>query len=409
MRILGLETSEYVSSIALYGEGGLLGEHSFPSRMNLCETLTARVQQLLSVARACEAALDGLAVSLGPGSFTGLRVGVATAKALAHVCRLPLVGVPTQQVIAAGSEVPEGSTLCVVQKARRGHLYAGLWERTADGAEALAPLEVVATESLPTWLAGRTATIVGPAADELAPLLAEFPDDLTLQTLLPQAAIVARLGGGLLPGADPAAATALQPLYVLASQAERQKNIDVTTAAPRPKLHLRRAVLADLRDVMRIENASFSSPWSEVSIREELHGRPGSVFLVLQCDGETVGYVGAWTFAGETHICTIAVAPEQRRRGLAELLMLALLRYSVSMNLEYAILEYRVSNKPAAELYSKLGFQYVHTRKRYYQDNGEDAIVAALSDLGTPERQRRLQDLYDLWVERHPCEVSFEI
>ena len=442
MRLLALETSEYVSSVALWEDGALVGEQSFPSRMNLCETLTARIHELLG-ARPCEAGLSGLAVSQGPGSFTGLRVGVATAKALTHVCHLPLVGVSTQQVIAAGAEVEPGTVVCVLQKARQGHVYAGLWERTEARATVVAPLEVVANAELAGWLQGRSELIIGPGAEAALEVLSELGEAVRVQASLPQAALVAKLGAQRLAEADPAAAYNLQPYYVLASQAERQKNIDLSAGGPtagrmaggttavhaappgetattgpddirplqgeaaqkKPSITVRRAGLGDLREIMRIENASFSSPWSEISIRDELTKQSGNLFIAAEVEGEIVGYIGIWIFAGEVHICTVAVSPERRKCGLGELLMLCVLRHAISTDIEYALLEYRVSNHPAGALYSKLGFEYIHTRKRYYQDNGEDAIVAALADLGTAARRRQLEELYEVWLQRHECEV----
>lgn len=430
MRLLALETSEYVSGVALLCDGQVVAERSFASRMNLCETLTAHIQELLGGAEMTveavsrprssgsgepshtrlEGLVDALAVSQGPGSFTGLRVGVAAAKALAHACGLPLVGVPTQQVLAAAAEADLNETVCVVQKARQGHVYAGLWRRTADGAAEVAPLEVVAVTDLPAWLAGRATLLLGPGADAALDVLDDLPADTRLQATMPQAAQVGRLAAQRLQQADPQAAFNLQPLYVLASQAERQKGLDLCApTVAGPSVLVRRATVADLRDIMRIEVASFSSPWSELSIREELAGRPGSLFLSLELDGDIVGYAGAWLFAGEVHICTIAVEPEYRRRGLAELLMLCVLRYALTVDTAQALLEYRVSNHSAAALYSKLGFEFLHIRKRYYQDNGEDAVVVALADLATPTRQRLLQDRYDAWLQRYPYEVRLEI
>ncbi|MEN6305282.1 MAG: tRNA (adenosine(37)-N6)-threonylcarbamoyltransferase complex dimerization subunit type 1 TsaB [Armatimonadia bacterium] len=409
MQVLGLETSEYVSSIALLRDGEVAGEQSFPSRMNLCETLTARIQELLGVERACEAELDALAVSQGPGSFTGLRVGVATAKALAHVCRLPLVGVPTQEVLAAGAPFEVGERLCVLQKARQGHVYAGLWEKTRQGAHEVRPLQVLPLTELPSYLDGEPLPLIGPGADEAADLLDQLAAGTVLRATFPEARFVAKLAAArLAAGAEDYLdnALSLQPLYHLASQAERQKNIDVSS--PATEVKIRRGTLDDLPEVVRIENASFSSPWSEISLREELSGRPGTILLIIEWKGRVAGYAGAWVFAGEAHVCTIAVDPELRGHGLGELLLLSLLHQALEMRVEYAVLEYRVSNTPAAKLYEKLGFTYVHLRKRYYQDNDEDAIVAALADLGTPERQRYLRELLESWPTRRNSKVSYE-
>lgn len=406
MRVLGLETSEYVSGVALFADGELVAEQTFASRMNLCETLTVRLQALLGTDLACDAGLTAIAVSQGPGSFTGLRVGMATAKALAHACEAPLVGVPTQEVLAAGAEALAGERLYVLQKARQGHVYAGLWEKTETGAKALKPVQVVPVEELPEY-AGERCVVIGPSAEVAAEMLERLPEGTTVQMTMPQAQVVARLGAGRVETAHPQAAYNLQPLYMLASQAERMKNLDLS--APRRQVRLRTAELGDLSDVVRLENISFSSPWPEVSIREELARREGGAFLAVELDGKLAGYAGAWIFAGEAHICTIAVDPEQRRQGLAELLMLGLLRRAQDFRVEYALLEYRVTNCPAAELYRKLGFTYVHTRKRYYADNNEDAVVVALPDLGTNERKQYLDGLLASWQERHGHELQLEI
>ena len=322
MRLLALETSEYVSSIALWEDGAVAAE-TFPSRMDLCEKLTGRIQGLLGTRTAREAGLDALAVSQGPGSFTGLRVGVATAKALAHVLCLPLVGVPTQEAIAAAAEVGEGEHVLVLQQARRDHVYAGVWVRTASGATEVTAPHVVPVAELPGLLDG-VSLITGPATEALGDLLSQLPETVAVRQAHAQAATVAQLAAGRVDDADPQAAFTLQPLYLLASQAERQKGLDLSApvATDRKRLHLRRGTVQDLRDVVRIENASFSSPWSEVSLREELAEKPGSLFMVAELDGEMAGYIGTWLFAGEAHICTVAVAPEYRRCGVGEIMML---------------------------------------------------------------------------------------
>ncbi len=444
MRVLALETSEYVSSIALWDDGVIAGE-SFPSRMDLCEKLTARIAALPGVKSAQGWALDAIAVSRGPGSFTGLRVGMATAKALAHVLGLPLVGVPTQEAIAAAAEVGEGERLLVLQHARRGHVYAGLWARSAGGAVELSAPRVVPVEELPDLLDG-IRHIIGPATDALGDMIASLSSGLTVCQTHPRAAAVAHLAAARAGEADPRAAFTLQPLYLLASQAERMRNMDLSRglspegadpvagvcadgvsplqsgcAAPagtdpaigtgpsRRRLRIRRAHLDDLPDVVRIENASFSSPWSEQSLREELSGRLGSHFFVAEVEGRLAGYIGTWMFAGEAHICTIAVDPQYRRGGLGEILMLTMLQQAREYGNPYAILEYRVSNYGAAALYAKLGFEYLHRRRGYYQDTNEDAIIVAIPDLEAPSQIERLQEAYDRWLERHDYELCLEV
>ena len=100
MIVLGLETSGDTASLALCQGGRLLAGRAFPSRMNLCRDLAGEIKAVLDFLPDGEA-LGGIAVSLGPGSFTSLRIGVVTAKAMAHQMEIPLVGVPTPVALAA--------------------------------------------------------------------------------------------------------------------------------------------------------------------------------------------------------------------------------------------------------------------------------------------------------------------
>ncbi len=176
---------------------------------------------------------------------------------------------------------------------------------------------------------------------------------------------------------------------------------------PEPcRIVVRPATMDDLDDIMVIENASYSAPWSRESIEAELRPKQGiKPYFCVEMDGHFAGYIGAHYFAEEAHIVTVAVAPRFRGKGLGELLVLALLHKVFALGANFAILEYRVSNTPAENLYRKIGFAPISIRKRYYYDNNEDAVVAVLDDLGTPERQARLHRLYEQWKERYSYDV----
>lgn len=163
---------------------------------------------------------------------------------------------------------------------------------------------------------------------------------------------------------------------------------------------LRRAVPDDLTTIVALERASFSSPWSAFSLRYELT-RPDALYLIA-CDGpQILGYGGMWLVPGEAHVGTLAVFPGARRRGVGEAIMLGLLQAATTRGAKMVVLEYRISNAPAAALYEKLGFTRNRIRRRYYEDNGEDAVEAILSDLDSPRCQEHLAALTAAWKERH--------
>lgn len=126
--------------------------------------------------------------------------------------------------------------------------------------------------------------------------------------------------------------------------------------------------------VAALEQRCFSDPWPEESVRSELTN-PLSLWLVA-LDGETVaGYIGSQTVLGEADIMNVAVAPEYRRRGVAEALLNDLQTRLTGQQVHSLTLEVRPSNEPAAALYRKLGYVQVGRRPGYYQHPKEDALI----------------------------------
>ena len=132
--------------------------------------------------------------------------------------------------------------------------------------------------------------------------------------------------------------------------------------------------------IAALEAASFSAPWDEGSIRAELDN-PLSLWLVAEgeagaCEERPVlGYVGSQSCFEDADILNVCVAPEARRRGVAEALMLELERRLLPKGVEKITLEVRASNEPAIRLYEKLGYSQVGTRKGYYEKPREDALI----------------------------------
>lgn len=126
--------------------------------------------------------------------------------------------------------------------------------------------------------------------------------------------------------------------------------------------------------IAELEKRCFSDPWSVNSITSELNN-PLSLWLVAM-DGETVaGYVGSQSVLGWADMMNIAVAPEYRRQGVGEKLILELIRQLQAEKVTCLTLEVRASNEPAIGLYEKLGFVQVGLRPNYYHNPKEDALI----------------------------------
>jgi len=135
MLLLALDTSTRQASVALCTENTLTGEYTWQVGNNHSVELLERIQRLVTECGQSMQSIEAIAVATGPGSFNGLRVAVATAKALAFALRLPLVGVTTLDTIAAQQQQWRGP-ICAVLEAGRGELYAACYafdEKTEEG------------------------------------------------------------------------------------------------------------------------------------------------------------------------------------------------------------------------------------------------------------------------------------
>ena len=171
---------------------------------------------------------------------------------------------------------------------------------------------------------------------------------------------------------------------------------------------IRRGRVSDLPAVMEIERASFPTPWSESAMRRELACQDNSYVLVAETGKRAAGYVVTWVGAEEAHVLNVAVAPDRRGQGLGELLMLSAIEEAMSRGCRRVVLEYRVSNLAAANLYRKLGFVAAGVRPRYYADTGEDAVFAVLHDLQSPGMSRFLADCREAWRKKHDWTVVYD-
>ncbi len=134
----------------------------------------------------------------------------------------------------------------------------------------------------------------------------------------------------------------------------------------------------DLDAVHAIEEDAFAVPWSRESFEKEVTENLCARYLVLKEDAVPVAYAGTWLVMDEAHITNIAVRKDKRGLGYGEMVTRGLIQLCADTGMTWMTLEVRRSNTAAQNLYKKLGFIEVGFRKRYYADNGEDALVMCL-------------------------------
>jgi len=138
-------------------------------------------------------------------------------------------------------------------------------------------------------------------------------------------------------------------------------------------LEIRRLTYADLPELISIERRAFPTPWSLAMFVLEL-SKPASVCLAALRGGRMVGFLICSRYDTVWHVMNVAVDPDRRRQGIATQLLDDLLRRIDGKGARFT-LEVRESNAGAIELYEGFGFRAAGRRKRYYQDNGEDAVI----------------------------------
>ncbi len=137
-----------------------------------------------------------------------------------------------------------------------------------------------------------------------------------------------------------------------------------------------RMVSSDIETVLEIESEAYGKHhWSKSSFYDEMNNNLAKYYSAKTINGDLIGYAGTWHIIDEAHITTIAVKKSHLRQHIGEALIVKILEDCYSAGIKYLTLEVRVSNEPAIALYTKYGFNSLGTRKGYYQDNNEDALI----------------------------------
>ncbi len=225
MIVLGLDTATRFASVGLVGDGSVLAEESRHVQTGHADTVVPLVHQIVSRSGLGLAELDGIGVSLGPGSFSGLRVGLNTAKGLCYALGLALVGVSTLEALATAVDDWQGR-ICVLLNARRKEVYAAVFARDQQRRlRRLTPDMVLVPDELWSHISP-PCLFIGDGAEACHRLIHDRYDDaaqfLSWASYRPSGAAVARLALARMEAGESDNVGQLVPRYVCLSEAERK-------------------------------------------------------------------------------------------------------------------------------------------------------------------------------------------
>ena len=387
MKVLAIESSGLTASVAVVEETRTVAEYTVDYKKTHSQTLLPMIDEVVRMTDLDLAEIDAIAVSGGPGSFTGLRIGSATAKGLGLALDKPLIHVPTVDGLAY-QVYGCGDIICPIMDARRTQVYTGIYTFSARAGQKEGIREVdpvfqvlrmqmaIAVEDLIRRLNNynRPVVFLGdgvPVYREMLSAGLKVPYSFAPSYMNRQrAAVVGALGIRYYKAGKYETAMEHQPEYLRQSQAERERAQREKTA----KLVIRELKAEDAAAAAEIEYQSFPDPWSQNGILDTV-SNPSTVCLLAEKAGKAVGYLFAYRAGDEAEIARIAVAGEQKRQGVGKSLMRTLEEIGKKKQIRRLLLDVRESNREARAFYEKMAFQEDGIRRGFYQDPPEDAVL----------------------------------
>ena len=377
MKILALDSSGLVASAALVEDDNLLAEYTIQYKKTHSQTLLPMLEEIKGMVELDLSTVDAIAVAAGPGSFTGLRIGSATAKGLAFAMEKPIVPVPTLDGLA-WQMYGTDAVVCPIMDARRSQVYTGIYE-FEDGKNGYDMIVIkgqcaCAFDEIAEELnrIGRKVVFVGDGIPVFKERMAEVmrvpyspaPAHRNRQS----AACIAVLGSVYYAQGKFVSGEEHVPEYLRLSQAERERAQEVQ------KVTYRRMTPEDVPAISRLEQETFSMPWSPDSFLEMI-AKEDARYYVAERDGRLLGGCGVLMIAGEGNITNVVVTPEARNQGVGTGMLKHLMEEGSREGLTAFTLEVRVSNAAAIHVYEKLGFVSEGVRPGFYEKPTEDAMI----------------------------------
>ncbi len=383
MLILAIDTSTLAGSVAIFRDGEVVKTTGEESGETYSSRMFRHLRMMLEELQLSLDRFDAYAVVSGPGSFTGLRVGLAAVKGWAEIYQRPIVAASALEVVAAMIESANEFVVPVID-ARRGQIYFGVYASGGECMRKVAEEQVSTPTEFIRWLEvegyqryqGKGLVFASPMAGPLRTFLenSSFASCRVAATGPFLAGTLARLAAVRLARGETITALELDANYVRRSNAELLF----------PKLRERQLITRafeqrDVPAVFDLERATVEAAHWPRSEYERLAGSSPLALVTEEANGAIVGFLFARRAADEVEILNLTVCDRVRRKGVASALLDRLFEKLTAAPPARIYLEVRRSNKAAIAFYERHGFGRVGERRNYYSHPTEDALVLSLS------------------------------
>lgn len=357
MLVLALDTASDRLLAGIANDKKILGDLTGPPDRSHSERVIATLDSLLKKADIAPSELDALAVAVGPGSFTGLRVGIATVLGLAQAWHKPVFSAGNMRLARlffSGRNLDP----VVVTHCRGEEFYLS---QSGEGVEIISSQAAIA--NFGDRLFG------GYGAERLA----AFAENNSQRISVADPATWSGGDFALMVAHSPEQFKKLDPKnldvnYVLKSQPEQKRDLVRQTIVVSDLRH------EDLSDVVRIEREAFSDPWEEQNFAADIEN-DHVIALAAREANVCVGYLSCIALDDYGYVANVAVDGDFRSKGIGKALMDELGQRLLKRGIRDIVLDVRVSNSRAIGFYEKYGFGVITRRKGFYSTPPEDSFT----------------------------------
>ena len=383
MKILSIDTSSSICSVAILEDTKIIKEmHNFSEKEH-SETLMPMIDELFKTTNLSLDNIGLIACSVGPGSFTGIRIGIATVKAFADAKNIPVVGVNSLEAMAylGVSQKGDGEYVSILD-ARNDNVYFAIYKmkkgqfsiyKNPEAMQISEAITYIDNLKLPIYFLGDIVNADLARIEQLylsrVSIEKANSEDVNKHEYLtnvgPLAIGVALAGLNRYANGIYGNSNSLTPMYLRKPQAQRQKE------GKSDDISILEMSYTDLENI-KLNYSMFPNIWEYDVLQDDYND---SKYIVIKQNEEIYGFAGFRTIFEEMEIMNIVTKVDERNQGFASNMLSYILRYAHNHEMEKINLEVNENNLPAIKLYKTYGFQVVGKRNKYYKDGGNAILM----------------------------------